>query len=79
MNLRKKSEDPRRLLTWNNKSLMSCSRDELMDCVIHTSQQLAMAQYRMTEQQTQITQLSTPAPVPAVPAKPKPAKKRSGK
>ena len=40
MNL-KKSDDPRRLITWRGKSLLSCSKDELMNAVIHLSGQVA--------------------------------------
>ena len=41
MNL-KKSDDPRRLLTWRGKSLLSCSKDELMEAVIHLTQQVSI-------------------------------------
>ena len=43
MNLQKKSNDPRRMLRWGDKSVIMCSRVELIDCILHLSQQLSTA------------------------------------
>ena len=39
-NLSKKSEDRRRLITWRGKSLMNCSKDELMDFIVYLNSQM---------------------------------------
>ena len=74
MNLKMKSGDPRRLLIWNNKSIMNCSKDELMEAVIKLSQQVGMAQRQIDDQAGQIKAL-TVAPQPA---KPQVKKKKAG-
>lgn len=51
MNL-KRSQDPARLLMWNGKSIATCSRKELIECVLYMGQQLAMAGRRIQEYQT---------------------------
>lgn len=41
MNLNQKANDPRRLLMWGSKSIANCSKQDLMECVIHLSRQVA--------------------------------------
>ena len=48
MNLSKKSEDPRRRITWRGKSLASCSKSELIECIINLSSQLVAMQKKPT-------------------------------
>jgi hypothetical protein len=33
------------VLKWNGKTLKDCSRGELIDCIVHTTQQVVLLQY----------------------------------
>ena len=47
-NLRK-SDNLRRALTWNGKSIAVCSRKELCDCVIHLASQVEVANLKIEQ------------------------------
>jgi hypothetical protein len=37
-----KTKDPKRSIQWQGKSLVNCSRKELIDCIIELMKQLAI-------------------------------------
>jgi hypothetical protein len=39
--------NPARALTWAGKSLMNCSRKELIECILHLSRQVVIAEDKM--------------------------------
>ena len=59
----KKGNDPRRLLSWNGKTIATCSKQELMSCVIHLAGQLAISEKNMQEASQRIYNLENPAEV----------------
>jgi hypothetical protein len=44
MNLKKDNTDPKRVFSWQGKSLAICSRKELIQCVLHLVNQLHIAE-----------------------------------
>lgn len=52
-----KSNDPRRILKWNGKSIGSCSRADLVNCVIYLSGQIVQAGKRLEEEKSKSNNL----------------------
>ena len=54
MNLTQKSDNPARRLTWQGKTLTTCSRQELIQYIIRFNQQMALSNQSLERAQQQI-------------------------
>jgi len=41
------TQDPARMMTWNGHSLKNCSQKELIACIVHLAQQVALADQKI--------------------------------
>lgn len=52
-----RTNDPKRILKWNGKSIATCSRTELVNCVIHLSGQIVQAGKKLEEAKSAVPAL----------------------